>query len=338
MTLLAAPLDDASTALGTSYPHLISAASGFFRSRGVPFDEANDLGQETIVRTLVHLKRHGQRGDDLKPLLFTIARNLLAERARKHATNVVALSEHIDVADDAPSPLDRVVQSEERSAVANAVSSLAPRHRRVIELWMAGEAPGDIARSLGIKRNAADALLHRARRRLASVLRESGAGAPAVIGLWRGRLRFAMQRVASFFEHYDPTSIVGQAVGAVAVVSIAGAIGAVGASPAHVASSHVASVPAVAHVSSVTKPLASTAAADRKSSQNVSPRSLYANVADQRVSAHTDVKDPTTNKSVPVGIDVWRDPGSGTSHTATVLDTGTKILCARGCPSVGGGQ
>ncbi|HJT37545.1 MAG TPA: sigma-70 family RNA polymerase sigma factor, partial [Actinomycetota bacterium] len=186
--------------IGPAYPQLLSALSGWFRSRGVPSEESKDLAQETILRTLIHLKRHGQRGDDLKPLVFTIARNLLTERARRGVGNVVTLSDDIDVADPSPTPLDTVMAGEERLAVGDALASLGSRHRKVIELWMRGDTPADIAHALGIKRNAADALLHRARRRLASVLRESGQAFGSFVGLWGLRFR----RAAAAVSRNDP--------------------------------------------------------------------------------------------------------------------------------------
>jgi RNA polymerase sigma factor (sigma-70 family) len=176
----------------------------YFSKKGVPLDEAADLTQETLVRAFVHLERHGQTREDLGPLVSTIARNLVVERARRAPTATVSLGEGVDMVDPSDGPEEVVLVSERRAAVRRAVSALAPRHRRVVSLWMEGCTPGEIARELGIKRNAADALLHRARRALASRLEGNlpGLAVPGVlVALW-GKLR----RTAASLGQLGPTS------------------------------------------------------------------------------------------------------------------------------------
>ena len=177
----------------SSYRSSLGRLVGFFRAKGVPRDEAADLANETMVRMLVHLKRHGRDRTDLGPLVRTIARNLLVERVRKQAPVIVPLGDDIDVADDALEPGDQLLASERRQAVRTAIGSLSPRHRHVVGLWMDGRTPTEIARELGIKRNAVDAILHRARRSLAAKLDGGGVlGAFALIGF---RFRSLARRV-----------------------------------------------------------------------------------------------------------------------------------------------
>jgi len=328
---------DTTYSLGPSYPQLLGSLSGWFRGRGVPAEESKDLAQETIVRTLIHLKRHGQRGDDLKPLVFTIARNLLTERARRGVGNVVTLTEDIDVADTAPTPLDTVMQLEERSAVSEALAALGSRHKRVIELWMRGETPADIARTLGIKRNAADALLHRARRRLASILRESGQAFGGFLGVWGLKLKLRSLRVATFFSRHDPSAALAQAVSAVAAVSIAGVIavaGTQGAAPTrtittgHTTQTSNARGSVIARVAGARK----TAASETKSAP-AAPGGVYADLGTQHAGAGTNVSNPGNGQDTPIGIDVYHRGGS--SHTDAIIDKGAHTICALNCPSVG---
>lgn len=324
--------------IGPSYLQLLASLSGWFRSRGVPGEESKDLAQETIVRTLIHLKRHGQRGEDLKPLVFTIARNLLTERARRGVGNVMTLTEDMDVADPSPTPLETVVQSEERSAVTNALGALGSRHRKVIELWMRGETPADIARTLGIKRNAADALLHRARRRLASILRESGEAFGAFIGLWGLRAR----RVASLFSRNDPSALFAQAASAVAAVSIAGVLamsggGSAPATPARHAA-HAPSAPAGASAQNVSRGLGgvvSRGPAASSPQMGAQAPGVYANPAKQQAGAVTKVPDPQGG-SQPIGVKIWKDPGGDKTYEERTIDTGVGKVCSHLCPSVGG--
>lgn len=190
--------------LEASYPALFRELRATFRARGVPAEEASDLAQETIVRTIGHLKRHGATRNDLRPLVHTIARNLSVERVRRAQGHIIPLPQDLDVVDDAPGPSDEVLASEGRAEVRDAVASLAPRHRRVVALWMQGLGPAEIARELGIKRNAADALLHRARRRLASRLApQSLSGLAALVWL---RVKSGAKALSDTLASVQPSS------------------------------------------------------------------------------------------------------------------------------------
>lgn len=332
MTVQELSTEDAFSAVGPSYPHLLSAVTGLVRARGVPNEEAKDLGQEAIVRTLIHLKRHGQRGDDLKPLVFTIARNLLIERARGLAGTVVGLSDEIDVADGSPGPFEQVVENEERTAVAAALMSLGSRHRRVIEMWMRGDNPAEIARTLGIKRNAADALLHRARRRLASILRETG----GALGSFIGVLGFRLRRAVFVLSNCDPSALLAQAASFVAAVGIAGAL--------VVGPGVQAERAGVARTSSIARSPTSIATRRTASGEKTAGATSRGTLGTTRVDAQigtqhaevsTNVIDPKTGKPGPVGVDIWHKPGSGRGSSEAVLDAGTKTLCTYGCPTIG---
>jgi RNA polymerase sigma factor (sigma-70 family) len=203
----------------SSYRSSLGRLVGFFRAKGVPRDEAADLANETMVRMLVHLKRHGRDRTDLGPLVRTIARNLLVERVRKQAPVVVPLGDDIDVADDALEPGDQLLVSEQQRAVRAAIGSLSPRHRHVVGLWMDGRTPTEIARELGIKRNAVDAILHRARRSLAAKL--DGGGVLGVFGLIGFRMRLLARRVSDAVLSVDPSGQIAPAGIAFATMGMA---------------------------------------------------------------------------------------------------------------------
>lgn len=190
----------ADTAVSSSYERATDGLIAYFRARGVSTEDAKDLAHETVLRALVHLRRHGPSSDDLGPLMRSIGRNLLIERWRKPSPRLSPLSEAHEIRDPAPEPGDHAVDAERRAAINEALRTLVPRHRRVIHLWMQGLSSAEIGRELGIKRNAVDALLHRARRSLASRLGPSSAwGAIAVVFLRsRGAARRAARSVASW--------------------------------------------------------------------------------------------------------------------------------------------
>lgn len=181
---------DLPTQLDASYDETFRKLAGMFRARGLRSEDAADLAQEAATRALVHLSRHGKQRADLTPLLVTIARNLLVERYRSSAVQLVELEEHHSTT-EGTDVSDTVAERELTHQVQAAVGELSPRHRRALSMWLDGHRPPAIASELGIKRNAADALLYRARRQLAQRLEScrgllAGAFAPIGLRLRRG--------------------------------------------------------------------------------------------------------------------------------------------------------
>lgn len=206
--------------LAASYASLFRELAAVFRTRGLVAEEANDLAQESLVRTFVHLKRHGQTRPDLRPLAHTIAKRLYVERGRRPRPRIVDLPEAEHLADPAPEPVEHVVRVEERRDVRDALASLTPRHRRVVTMWMNGSRPAEIARELGIKRNAADALLHRARRQLAMKLDPSRVTL-GVLGIFVLRVRAATRRIVDSILSLDPSGSLAQAASGLATIGVA---------------------------------------------------------------------------------------------------------------------
>jgi RNA polymerase sigma factor (sigma-70 family) len=325
----------ASLAVDSAYDQLNSALGGWFRGRRVLPEEAKDLAQETIVRTFVHLKRHGQQADDLKPLAFTIARNLLAERARRGNNVVVTLTDEIDIADTEPSPLDRYLETEERTAVSQAVASLQSRHRRVIELWMRGDTPADIARQLGIKRNAADALLHRARRRLATMLEGSRSAVGLLIGLLPVRLRLGFRRAAASVQAMDPGARFATAAAGLTAVGVATALSvsavatqptldkpARSDAPASVAPA-VPARPVTPSSAPPSTPVRTTSSNDRTPSQP----GVKADLRTKNIDVSAGEGKMRSGKTGKRGADVWYDHGDS-SQADAVIDPATSFTCA----------
>ncbi|MEX2392908.1 MAG: sigma-70 family RNA polymerase sigma factor [Actinomycetota bacterium] len=294
--------------IGASYQSSLGHLVALFRARGISIDEAQDLAHETILRVLIHVKRHGRARDDLGPLARTIARNLMVERLRKGSIPTVALSDAHDVIDDAPEPSEIAVDVERREAVREALRTLSPRHRRVVELWMQGLTPADIARELGIKRNAADAVLHRARRTLATKLR-SAQGAFGAFGVISINLKRAMRRIGEFGTMFDPSTSIAGAATTLAAVGIAAVL-----SGPPSATSPALREPAT----SVER--AMTGTAERGSSTvttsggfdaGVAPigdqegPEVEADVQEHRASAETRSKNPATGEESEIGVDIY---------------------------------
>lgn len=146
------------------------------------------------MRAYVHVQRWGVTGDGLDPLINRIARNLLIDRHRRAAPHLVSLDAAEEVHDPAPDLDDQVLQHQRNVEVRSAVSELPERHRTAIMYSLKGMSPAEVAVQLGIGRNAADALLHRARRSLRERLRHVGEGMLG-LGFWLGgKMRNGLRR------------------------------------------------------------------------------------------------------------------------------------------------
>jgi RNA polymerase sigma-70 factor (ECF subfamily) len=147
-----------------------------FRARGCTPEESADLAQDAAVRAFVHIRRWGVTGAGLDPLLNRIARNLLIDRYRRTTPHIVPLDDAGELQDPTQDPTEEVDRRQRRRAVHSAISALPTRHRAAITYSLNGLSPEEVGRQMGIGRNAADALLHRARRSLREHLTTAGEG------------------------------------------------------------------------------------------------------------------------------------------------------------------
>jgi RNA polymerase sigma-70 factor (ECF subfamily) len=130
---------------------------------------ADDLLQEAYYRVL----RAGtafESDDHRRHYLFRVATNLIRDERRRPHVEVPAIDDDRRTAVEG----DRADRTARRLDLLKAMAQLKPRERSL--LWLAyaqGCSHEEIARALGLKTASMKALLHRARRRLATIL---GAG------------------------------------------------------------------------------------------------------------------------------------------------------------------
>lgn len=114
--------------------------------------EVEDLCQEVYVRTYESAKDRLPK--PVRPFVFTIARNLLVDRARReHVVPIEAVAdlEGLGVALDAPSPEHAVLARDELRQLQAAIDRLPPRRREVVILGrIEGLTGRQIAQRLGI--------------------------------------------------------------------------------------------------------------------------------------------------------------------------------------------
>jgi RNA polymerase sigma-70 factor (ECF subfamily) len=138
---------------------------------------ADDLLQEVYYRFL-RADRAYSSDAHRRNYLFRIATNLVRDGYRRRRVDLVRLPD-----EDEPgvlrTPGDEGEQAVRRADLGRAMAVLKPRERAL--LWLAyvqGSSHVEIAESLGVKTSSVKALLFRARRRLAGLLRGSGNSEP----------------------------------------------------------------------------------------------------------------------------------------------------------------
>ncbi len=202
------------------------------------------------MRAYMHVQRWGVSGEGLDPLINRIARNLLIDRHRRIAPHLVPLDSAAEVQDPGLDPTEEVIRRQRRNEVRTAVQELPDRHQTAIMYSMGGMSPAEVGDRLGIGRNAADALLHRARRSLKERLRHVGEGAFG-FGLWfriKARNAAAKAGLAPTVEAAGVTSVsAGIAAAAAIVAAVSFVSGGSPSAPAGMAAGRVAA-PAVSTI------------------------------------------------------------------------------------------
>ena len=313
-----------SEALGEEYAATFARLQRMFRARGVPAEDAADLAQETATRLLGYLERHGGIADDPGPLIHRIATNLLIDRSRSSDRRVVSLdpAEH-----DAPAPVDvleEVRARHRRRVVRRAVGNLSERQRDAIVLSLDGHSPVEIADHMGLERNAADALLFRARKTLAGRLAHMREELSAFTLLATLKLRSAARRGAGTSNggQFAVTApALAHFVSAALVLVLGGLSGA--STPAYAATTvRTALVPvtrAAPEQPHNTAP--KIPAAPGGNARIIDPRA-------HRVHVETHVPGPS-GEALPVAVDVWHERDEVHRGAAgPMLDVTTQQTCS----------
>jgi len=206
--------------LDDAYAQTFDRLRRMFRARGCSQEEAADLAQEAAIRAWMHIRRWGVADSGLDPLLNRISRNLLIDRYRRATPHLVPLDSAEEIQDHTQDPSEEVARRQRRSAVRSAISSLPTRHQAAITYSLSGLSPEEVGKQMGIGRNAADALLHRARRSLREHL------APVRDGMWTlafgARMRIdRLFRRTGLEERFGEASVIGVASTAMNVATAA---------------------------------------------------------------------------------------------------------------------
>jgi RNA polymerase sigma-70 factor (ECF subfamily) len=127
------------------------------------FGQVDDIVQESFLRLL----RMPDVPDDhvqLRKLVFRIASNLMVDEWRRRRRSPA-------VAEDAPEPSAHETDGVLRLDMASVFAKLTPQQRQMMWLsYVEGQDHREIASALGLREGSIRVLLHRARKKLASLL------------------------------------------------------------------------------------------------------------------------------------------------------------------------
>ena len=148
-------------------------------------EQQADLVQEAFVRALAKIDSL-QSPDKFRPWVLQIARNLGVDHHRAQRLRTVSLDDD-DQTYELPSaeagPHDLAELSAMASRLEAGLARLSPRDATVLSMSVQlGFAPAEIAAALGITRNHAKVMLHRARKRLRLALEVDAEAATPVAG------------------------------------------------------------------------------------------------------------------------------------------------------------
>jgi RNA polymerase sigma-70 factor (ECF subfamily) len=136
--------------------------------------EAEDITQETYVRTLSYLKRHNAKVEEYTGFLKTTALNILRDRWRKKKRWA------LDVSLEAVNPKETAVDDDmevytQRAIVQEALNRLNEEQRTVIELRiLKGYSTKETARIMEKKEGTIRVLQYRALKNLSAILENMG--------------------------------------------------------------------------------------------------------------------------------------------------------------------
>ncbi|MFJ3044700.1 RNA polymerase sigma factor [Herbaspirillum chlorophenolicum] len=155
-------------------------------------EEVSDLMQEVYVR--LYESARTRKPEQVKPFMFSIARNLLIDRARR--SQVVSIEAYadldaLDMTVDTLSPERHLIGMEELRLLQNALDDLPVRCREVVQLRkIDGLSQRDVAAHMGITEDTVEKQMSKGIRALAENLLRRGVAVTLArkVGAYRKRI------------------------------------------------------------------------------------------------------------------------------------------------------
>lgn len=149
-------------------------------------EEAEDLCEETFYRVLKHIGRYDESKSSFRSWVMRIAHNLVVDRYRHRARRPEA---ELDEGLAAPGDVTSGMEAKElRAVIEEAMLGLTLEQRQVLQMkYFLEMSNAEVAKALGKREGAVNALQHRALRKMGGLLEGLGlerpeAGSPALEG------------------------------------------------------------------------------------------------------------------------------------------------------------
>lgn len=134
--------------------------------------EAEDVAQDAMLRLWKQAENWRAGEAKISTWLYRVTHNLCIDRIRKRRPQV-AVEDAPEPVDPDPGVLERMAKSEESRAVAKAIATLPERQRQALVLrHFEDYSNPEIGEALECSVEAVESLLARARRQLASIMKE----------------------------------------------------------------------------------------------------------------------------------------------------------------------
>ena len=141
-------------------------------------EEAEDLSEETFYRVLKHIGRYDEEKASFRSWVMRIAHNLVVDRHRFKARHPEA---ELDEALASPEDITGSLEAREsREGLLEAMQGLTLEQRQVLQMkYFLEMSNAEVARALGKREGAINALQHRALRKMGGILEKEGLGKQA---------------------------------------------------------------------------------------------------------------------------------------------------------------
>lgn len=129
---------------------------------------AEDVLQETLIRAWRHAETLSEQTGSIRGWMFTVARNVMTDRARARAIRPTEVAETASTGPVERDHADRVVDS---MVALQALEHLSEDHRRVlVEIYFQGRSVAETAEQLGIPAGTVKSRSHNALKNLRELL------------------------------------------------------------------------------------------------------------------------------------------------------------------------
>lgn len=158
-------------AFAALFDHFAPRLKGFFMKKGTAPEAAEDLVQDAMLAVWNKAALYDSGRGGVAAWIYTIARNLRIDRARRGGGRVFQDIDDYDAASDEPDAETLTMRAQSAEAVGEALKALPPEQLEVIELsFVESLAHSEIADRLGLPLGTVKSRVRLAYRRLKTVL------------------------------------------------------------------------------------------------------------------------------------------------------------------------